>query len=111
MAPDTPIPQTSQEQSIKERKQELFAEEPVLVEHRESFETYLKTTPPAPLSGLAKGILWAVGVLVVLLLIAALSSGRARVPAARPRQEGRVLAGPGDPTGGLPPRDETRRRA
>ena len=25
MAPETPIPQTSQEQSIKERKQELFA--------------------------------------------------------------------------------------
>ena len=34
MAPETPISQTSQEQSIKERKQELFAEEPVLVEHR-----------------------------------------------------------------------------
>ncbi len=81
MATDPTISQTSQEQSIKERKQELFAEEPVLVEHRESFETYLKTTPPAPLSGLARGILWAVGVLVVLLLIAALWNGWAPRPA------------------------------
>src|SRR4051812_22440445 len=106
MATDPTIPQTSQEQSIKERKQELFAEEPVLVEHRESFETYLKTTPAAPLSGLARGILWAVGVLVVLLLVAALWNGwstrpaRARRavsvtgPAARPAVSLRVT-GPG----------------
>ena len=94
MAPETPIPQTSQEQSIKERKQELFAEEPVLVAHRESFLTHLQTTPAAPLSGLVKGLLWAAGVLVVLLLVAALSSGRAP-RAGRPARAKKAASSPG----------------
>ncbi len=94
MPPDTPIPQASQEQSIKERKRELFAEEPVLVEHRESFETYLKTTPPAPMSGLARGILWAVGVLVVLLLIAALAADKSP-RAGRPARAKKAASSPG----------------
>ena len=78
MAPETPIPQTSQEQSIKERKRELFeVRESAPLEHRDSFQAHLRDTPAAPLSGLEKGILWSVGVLLMLLLVAALSKGRA----------------------------------
>lgn len=95
MAPETPIPHASQEQSIRERKQELFAEEPVIVEHRESFATHLQTTPAAPLSGLAKGILWTVGVLVLLLFVAALSSGRAPRARRRPAPSGKAASSPG----------------
>jgi hypothetical protein len=68
-----------QEQSIRERKSLLFDDEelppsaaevaPVVVK---PFREYLKTTPPAPLSSGVKAALYAVGGLVVLLLVAAL---------------------------------------
>ncbi len=88
MASETPIPQTSQEQSIKERKRELFeVRESAPLEQRDSFQAHLRDTPAAPLSGLEKGLLWSAGVLVMLLLVVALSSGRAprvRRPAPAP---------------------------
>ena len=78
MAPETPNPQSSQEQSIKERKRELFeVRESGPVEHRDTFQAHLRDTPAASLSDLEKGLLWASGVLILLLLVAALSNGRA----------------------------------
>jgi hypothetical protein len=63
----------TQEQSIKARKHQLFdADEPVEVGSGRSFKEFLKTTPAEPLSGLTKAALWAAGVVVVLILIAAL---------------------------------------
>jgi hypothetical protein len=67
-----------QEQSIRERKQLLFEEDeaptrPALEpEPVKPFPEYLRTTPAAPLSGLARAILWGAGLLVVLLFVAAL---------------------------------------
>lgn len=63
-----------QERSIKDREQELF------FEHHDSegrkplkpFSDYVKETPAAPISTAVKVILWALGVLVALLLLAAL---------------------------------------
>lgn len=65
-----------QDQSIKVRKSQLFEpstqfDSPVV----RPFTEYLRTTPPAPLSTTVRGVLWAVGVLVVLLFLAAMLFG------------------------------------
>ncbi|WP_406698754.1 hypothetical protein V5E97_07695 [Singulisphaera sp. Ch08] len=68
MAPQAP---REQEQSIKARKREIFEEEQSFGP-RKPFADYLATTEPTPLSTGQKATLWAVGALVVLLLMAAL---------------------------------------
>lgn len=70
-------PTREQELSIRERKQLLFeADEPAGPKAdappRRPFAEYLRTTPAAPLSPAAKGSLYAVGVVVMLLFVAAL---------------------------------------
>jgi hypothetical protein len=81
-----------QEQSIRERKQLLFEEDDLpsrpidAPEPVRPFNEYLRTTPAAPLSGLAKALLWGVGVVVVLLLVAALfKTGNRSAKAPPPR--------------------------
>ena len=77
MAPESP---REQEQSIKARKHELFAQEQEYGPQR-PFSAYLKETPATPLTGVQKGILGAVLALVVLVLLAALAT----MPAPRGR--------------------------
>lgn len=79
MASQPPRPR-EQEHSIKERKRLLFEEDEPLVEAesaetRKPFVEYLQTTPAAPLSMGAKAMLWGAGVIVALLLVAALLQG------------------------------------
>ncbi len=50
---------------------------------RRSFDECLRTTPADPLSPGVKAALWAIGTVVVLLLIAALATGGARKPKPR----------------------------
>lgn len=66
-----------QELSIRERKQLLFESDAPATARadttpRRPFAEYLRTTPAEPLSPLAKGVLYGVGGLVLLLLVAAL---------------------------------------
>ena len=82
-AADRPRPKTApreQEQSIRARKQLIFGEEELPGQGRRAttkpFSEYLRTTPPAPLSTATKAMLWAVGAVVVLLLIAVLLKAR-----------------------------------
>jgi hypothetical protein len=65
----------TQEQSIKARKSDLFEEEPVaaLGSHR-TFQELLRETPAQPLTPGLKALLWTVGVIVILLLIAAFAT-------------------------------------
>ena len=75
--------QRTQEQSIKARKHQLFeVDEPldVATGPRRSFQECLRTTPADPLSPALKAVLWVVGSLVVLLLIAALVTGGQKKP-------------------------------
>lgn len=79
MASQLPRPR-EQEHSIRERKRLLFEDDEPRAEAapdvpRKSFVEYLQTTPAAPLSTAEKAILWGVGVVVVLLLLAALFLG------------------------------------
>jgi hypothetical protein len=63
----------TQEQSIKARKHQLFeVDAPVEVGSGRPFKEFVRTTPAAPLSGLIKAALWTAGVVVVLVLAAAL---------------------------------------
>ncbi|SIO30430.1 hypothetical protein SAMN05444166_3631 [Singulisphaera sp. GP187] len=68
MAPQAP---REQEQSIKARKREIFEEEQSFGP-RKPFADYLARTEATPLSTGQKAVLWGVGALVVLLLLAAL---------------------------------------
>lgn len=85
--PSSAIPREAvehQDQSIKVRKSQLF--EPT--EHTNGvvikpFPTYLRATPPAPLAPGIKAALWAVGVLVGLLFLAAMFLGRGAAPRGR----------------------------
>lgn len=64
----------TQEQSIKARKHQLFeADAPTVFSSGRPFKAFLRETPAAPLSGLTKAMLWAAGVVVTLVLIAALA--------------------------------------
>lgn len=69
-------PPREQEQSIRARKEQLYEEDeaPISTEGKATkpFETYLREVPAAPLSAATKAILWAVGAVVVLLLIVTL---------------------------------------
>ncbi len=68
----------SEEQSIKERARLIYEDEPIASgpsTPRKPFSEYLKETPPTPLSGMVKAILYALGIVVTLLLIAALVKG------------------------------------
>ena len=71
------------EPPMKPKTHRLFEEdEPAgsLAGPRRSFQECLRTTPADPLSPGLKAALWAVGTVVVLLLIAALATGGARKP-------------------------------
>lgn len=68
MAPQAP---REQEQSIKARKREIFEEEQDFGP-RKPFAEYLAMTEATPLTAAQKAMLWGVGTLVVLLLVAAL---------------------------------------
>jgi hypothetical protein len=64
-----------QELSIKEREQELYDEPRELPPAKppvRPFPIYLRETPAVPMSAGVKTTLWIVGIVVVLLLIAAL---------------------------------------
>jgi hypothetical protein len=78
--------QRTQEQSIKARKHELFeADEPDgSTGPRRSFQECLRTTPADPLSTLLKALLWTVGTIVILLLIAALVTSGTKKPRPKP---------------------------
>ena len=64
-----------QDQSIKARKNQLF--EAIKTDDDGSsgkpFVVYLKDTPAAPMSAPVKAALWAMGVVVVLLFLAAVA--------------------------------------
>jgi hypothetical protein len=83
MAPEAP---REQEQSIKARKRELFAEEQPSEETTRGFTAYLAETPPNPLSRAQKLTLGALFGLVLLLLLIALVTrpGPRRHPRAVP---------------------------
>jgi hypothetical protein len=90
-----------QDQSIKARKHELF-EEPQTADGAgalKPFSVYVRETPPAPMSKGMKATLWAIGVLVVLLFLAALFfGGRRPRPHRAERARARTVAGlPGGP--------------
>lgn len=68
MAPHAP---REQEQSIKARKLEIFEEEQDFGPRR-PFSEYLAETEATPLTAGQKAALWGVGLLVLLLLVAAL---------------------------------------
>ena len=51
---------------------------------RRSFQDCLRETPADPLSTPVKGLLWTVGTVVILLLVAALATGGNRKPRPRP---------------------------
>ena len=71
-----PEDRRTQEQSIKDRKKQLYDDgPPVEGGSARPFKEFLRETPAAPLSGGVKAALWAVGVVVVLLLLAALLKG------------------------------------
>jgi hypothetical protein len=63
-----------QEHSIKARGKELYVErlKPVNSQPTKPFVTYLRETPAQPLSTFTKVVLWIVGIVVAVLLFAAL---------------------------------------
>ena len=64
-----------QEDSIKDRKKLLFDNDDppfIATGDRKPFALYLKETPPQPISGLVKAMLWAVGIAVGVLLMGAM---------------------------------------
>lgn len=74
-------PGREQDQSIRERKQLLFDDEelpvrgdgqPAEVIYARPFRDYLRNTPAAALSNVTKGMLYAAGAVVLLMLLAAL---------------------------------------
>ncbi|MFO0889435.1 MAG: class I SAM-dependent methyltransferase [Isosphaeraceae bacterium] len=68
-----------QERSIKERERELFVapeEKSAAKTPVKPFAVYLRETPAEPLSTAVKVILWAVGIVVVLLFVAAIWRSR-----------------------------------
>jgi hypothetical protein len=88
MAEDAP---REQEQSIKARKRELFEAKKAPTTPRKRFSVYVTQTPPAPLTQTQKTVLFVVGGLVVLVLLAALMTipgprGKTRRPAAPPAE-------------------------
>ena len=78
--------QTTQEQSIKARKHQLFEADDLSGEHApsRSFADCLRETPAAPLSPALKAGLWVLGGVVLLLLLAAFVKVGNRAPKPRP---------------------------
>ena len=76
----------NEEQSIKARARLIYDDEPLVSGSstpRKPFSEYLRETPPTPLSPLLKGLLYALGILVTLLLIGALVKGPKPKPATK----------------------------
>ena len=89
MAAETPKRRESEEQSIKARKKELFEEQTPDVSlsgPRKPVKVYLQQTPAMPLSPGVKVALWILGVVVLLLFLAALMTRGGRTQ--RPRTGG-----------------------
>lgn len=85
----------AQDRSIKARKNQLFEADEVESGPRRSFAQALRETPAAPLDPVSRGALWAVGVVVVLLLLAAFARVGTRKPKARPKPvAARVISAP-----------------
>ncbi len=84
MAPPDPHHRT-QEQSIKARKHQLFgSDEDDQTGPRRSFAACLRETPAAPLPLAIRAALWAVGALVILLLLAAFAKVGTKKPRPKP---------------------------
>jgi hypothetical protein len=92
--PSEPQSLPEQEISIKARSHELFVEsQPVEVAPPvKPFPVYLRETPAVPISGTIKAVLWMVGIIVVLLFIAAVWRLMIRHGSARPPARARVAA-------------------
>ncbi len=81
----------TEEQKIKARKALLYDDDPVQAGPTgpsKPFTAYLRETPAAPLPGAVKAGLWALGVLVILLLVGAVlkfsnAPSRGKPPAAK----------------------------
>jgi hypothetical protein len=73
MAPQKPAHGESEEQSIKARKHEMFEEEARAgsTEPKKPVKVYLQETPATPMTQFTKITLWALGVIVLLLFLAA----------------------------------------
>lgn len=99
MASEAPGSRESQEQSIKDRKKELFQAEPAPVAPtgpRKTVKDYLREARPMPMTRVAKAGLWVAGVLVVLLFLASLLTSSSRPRHRVPRH--RVSRAPGSLT-------------
>ena len=72
--PDESTDLPEQEHSIKARGKELFVErlKPENSQPTKPFSVYLRETPAQPISTFTKFVLWIVGIVVALLLFAAL---------------------------------------
>jgi hypothetical protein len=82
-----PEPQRTQEQSIKARKHQLFEVDDPLdgsTGPRRSFQECLRTTPADPLSTPVKALLWTLGTVIILLLVAALVTAGHKKPRPKP---------------------------
>jgi hypothetical protein len=88
----------TQEQSIKARKHQLFEPDAPAFEvgSGRSFKDFVRTTPATPMSGLTRAALWAAGVIVALVLVAAMIKTFHRPPQIAPRPARRA-AGAGRP--------------
>jgi hypothetical protein len=86
--PSQPRNMPEQEHSIKARSHEVFVEPSQGAAPRATkpFPLYLRETPAQPLSPLANTVLWILGIIVVVLFLAALwRITHRRGPASRPR--------------------------
>jgi hypothetical protein len=86
--PSHPRNMPEQEHSIKARSHELFVDPTQLAASRPTkpFPAYLRETPAQPLSPLATTVLWILGIIVVVLFLAALwRITHRRGAASRPR--------------------------
>jgi len=86
--PSYPRNLPEQEHSIKARSHELFVEPDQVAAPKRTkpFTSYLRETPALPLSPLATSMLWILGILVIVLFLAALwRITHRRGAAARPR--------------------------
>ena len=91
----------TQEQSIKARKHQLFEADDDHAHSgpRQSFAEILRVTPADPLTPAIKGILWVVGTLVILLLLAGFTTVGKRKPRPRPQPVENVRWEPDQPRG------------
>lgn len=87
-----PKPRRSKDPSLKARKDLFFDDTPDADTPRKPFKEYLRDTPSAPLPPLVKAGLWAAGVVVALLLLAAMYRlSRSRKPTAPPAHAARAV--------------------